>query len=50
MGAGPLAFAGIALFALGYMYMMAVYTLDEKFKRNSSECDKSEQPPSDCVA
>ncbi|GAA5966083.1 hypothetical protein JCM8115_004927 [Rhodotorula mucilaginosa] len=36
MGAGPLGFAGIALLALGYFYMMAVYTLDEKFKRNTT--------------
>lgn len=42
MGAGPLGFAGLALFALGYFYMMAVYTLDEKFKRNTSELRKNE--------
>ncbi|GAA5882217.1 hypothetical protein JCM3774_000966 [Rhodotorula dairenensis] len=36
MSAGPLALAGLGLLALGYMYMMAVYTLDEKFKRNST--------------
>ncbi|GAA5981075.1 hypothetical protein JCM10908_003975 [Rhodotorula pacifica] len=36
LGAGPLAFAGLALFAIGWQYMMAVYTLDEKFKRNST--------------
>lgn len=42
MGAGPLGFAGIALIALGYFYMMAVYTLDEKFKRNTSELRETE--------
>ncbi|GAA5827107.1 hypothetical protein JCM11251_001120 [Rhodosporidiobolus azoricus] len=34
-GEESLAFAGVALVLLAYYHIMAVYTLDEKFKRNS---------------